>query len=183
LQITVDSGATVIGLFWRKMMNCKKTLSATELILLLALMLTVAKASAQTIYSGAAFQEVGLPSGTLWIVVYNGTQYNSTTNIITIALPLGTYNFSVPAVPGYTASPQSGNVTAYLDPIKLTTITFSATLPEFAVNSWVLAFALLIVAVSVAVLTKLKRTRRGQNFDARSYAKQAASVISSFEFG
>jgi len=165
------------------MMNCKKTMSATERILLLALMLTVTEASAQTIYSGAAFQEVGLPSGTLWIVVCNGTQYNSTTKIVTITLPPGTYNFSVTAVPGYTASPQTGNVTAYLDPMKLTTITFSATLPEFAVNPWVWALTILIVAVSSAVLTKLKRTRREQNFVARCYAKQEAWVISLFEFG
>jgi hypothetical protein len=129
------------------MVNCKKSLSATELILLLVLMLTFARASAQTIYSGAAFQEVGLPSGTLWIVVCNGTQYNSTTNIITITLPPGTYNFSVPSVTGYTGSPQSGNVTAYLDPIKLTTIAFSATLPEFEVNLVVIVFALLVVTV------------------------------------
>jgi len=68
-------------------------------------MFTIAKTIAQSIYSGAAFQEVGLPSGTIWTSVCKGTQHNSKTNIIAIKYPPGTYNFSVLAVSGYTASP------------------------------------------------------------------------------
>ena len=84
------------------------------------LLLVLAAVPAQVVNSGVAFQETGLPLGTPWAVVCNGTQYNSTTTYITISVPPGVYNFSVLQVAGYTASPQSGNVTAIIDPIRLT---------------------------------------------------------------
>ncbi len=95
-------------------------------ILAAALLLFIDSAVAQVTYSGAAFQETGLPNGTLWTVNCNGT-HQSTTPYITISLSPGTYDFFVPDIPGYTVSPQSGTVTAIIDPIKLTTITFTPT--------------------------------------------------------
>jgi len=162
------------------MLSYKQTLTIMELIFLITFMLVAPRASAQTIYSGAAFQEVGLPAGTLWTVICNGTQYNSMTNEITIKLAPGMYNFSIASVSGYAASPQSGEVKAYLDPIKLTTITFSATVPEFSVKTWVLVSVFLIVTVSTAILRKLRSGHRG--YAVEMHEMRQASVILSFEF-
>ncbi len=95
-------------------------------ILASALVLPIGVAVAQVTYSGAAFEETGLPNGTLWTVNCNGT-YQSTTPFITISLSPGTYDFFVSDIPGYTVSPQSGTVTAIIDPIRLTAITFTPT--------------------------------------------------------
>jgi len=58
------------------------------------------------------FQETGLPSGTNWTIVWNGTTpYNSTMTIIVVPLDSGTYSYSIDEVAGYSVNPWSGNVT------------------------------------------------------------------------
>lgn len=130
------------------------------LLLALAATFSASVTTAQVINSGTAFQEVGLPTGTPWAVMLNGTQYNATENTITISLSPGIYNFSVVPVQGYTADPQSGTVTAYLDPIKITTVTFSSTIPEFTVGTWVLVVVFLLVAAAALTKTTLREHRR-----------------------
>ncbi len=143
-------------------MNNYKPWITICLVLALASMFGISETTAQVIYSGAAFQETGLPTGTPWAVMLNGTQYNTTSNEITISLSPGTYNFSVVSIQGYTADPQSGTVIAYPDPIRITTITFSSTIPEFTISSWVLACFFLLIWV--AVLSKVIHKRRiGEN--------------------
>jgi hypothetical protein len=112
---------------------------------------------AQVMYSGVAFAEAGLPSGTQWSVICNGTSYQTTTSTISISLPVGTYNFSVPDISGYTASPKSGNVAAILDPIKLITISFSPSIPEFNINSVTLGFSILVMLLFSRFIAKRKR--------------------------
>jgi len=57
------------------------------------------------------FTESGLPSGTSWSVILNGTTQSSTTSTVSFTEPNGTYPFRVIVVPGYSVSPTSGNVT------------------------------------------------------------------------
>jgi YVTN family beta-propeller protein len=58
-----------------------------------------------------AFTETGLPSGTSWSVTINGaTNTSVTATMIINDLVNNTYPFTVGAVAGYTASPQSGNI-------------------------------------------------------------------------
>lgn len=47
------------------------------------------------------FTEQGLPRGTQWSVTLNGTSESSIEASITFSVPEGTYNYSVPAVTGY----------------------------------------------------------------------------------
>ena len=55
------------------------------------------------------FIEIGLPSGTSWSVVLNGTS-KSGTGSLAFTEPNGTYSFSVGAVAGYSVSPSSGSI-------------------------------------------------------------------------
>ncbi|HEV2429322.1 MAG TPA: hypothetical protein VGV64_05695, partial [Thermoplasmata archaeon] len=58
------------------------------------------------------FSESGLPTGTHWAVVLNGTTAGATAPSSVVFIEAnGTYPFSVPTVTGYAASPTSGNVT------------------------------------------------------------------------
>lgn len=57
------------------------------------------------------FTESGLPSGTPWSVSLSGTLETVTGTIATFTLPNGTFGFSVPALSGYSAVPNSGSLT------------------------------------------------------------------------
>ena len=56
------------------------------------------------------FLEQGLPSGSRWSIFINGAYHNSTSPIISVTLPNGTYNFAVILPSGYYANPSSGEV-------------------------------------------------------------------------
>lgn len=57
------------------------------------------------------FAESGLPPGANWTVTFNGTASTSPTSTLTFPAVNGTYNYSVANVTGYSASPQTGQVT------------------------------------------------------------------------
>ena len=115
---------------------------------------------ATPISSGVAFHEVGLPAGTVWSVTCNGTLHSSITPDISISLPPGDCDFSVTPISDYDSSPQSGKVTAALDPIILTTITFSASIPEFSVGSvWFVSLILILIFVTLLVMKTEKQLR------------------------
>ena len=58
------------------------------------------------------FTESGLPSGTSWSVTFNGLTQSSTGSSITFpSISPGTYNYTVTAPGGYSASPSIGSVT------------------------------------------------------------------------
>jgi YVTN family beta-propeller protein len=54
---------------------------------------------------------VGLPNGTVWNATVNGTTQSSSSDSIRFFEANGTYPYVIGAVPGYNASPTSGNVT------------------------------------------------------------------------
>ena len=56
------------------------------------------------------FTESGLPSGTSWSVILNGTKESSTTDTIAFTEPNGTYSYTVNNVSGYSVSPSSGSI-------------------------------------------------------------------------
>jgi hypothetical protein len=57
------------------------------------------------------FSESGLPTGTTWGVVFNGSAVTSTNSTIAIKEPNGSYEYHVQTVNGYNSSPNSGVVT------------------------------------------------------------------------
>ena len=60
----------------------------------------------------AVFVSSGLPMGTLWSVVFNGTRYSTTTNEITVMSTVGvetSYTYSIPAVLTYVPSHAHGS--------------------------------------------------------------------------
>lgn len=54
------------------------------------------------------FIEEGLPSGTMWSVVFNGSYYNSTSPVIIVDINNGTYGYVVLFPHGYFTSPRGG---------------------------------------------------------------------------
>jgi hypothetical protein len=56
------------------------------------------------------FVESGLPIGTSWSVVLNGSSRSSTGTSISFSVPNGTYHYVVDAVSGYVISPASGTL-------------------------------------------------------------------------
>jgi YVTN family beta-propeller protein len=61
--------------------------------------------------SSVQFNETGLPSGTSWSVLLNGSKLSSTSTSITFTEPNGTYDYTVGVVSGYFAAPSSGSLT------------------------------------------------------------------------
>jgi YVTN family beta-propeller protein len=59
----------------------------------------------------ATFTESGLPSGTTWTVVLNGSTQSSSGSSIVFPATNGTEPFTVNSVSGYTAAPTSGSLT------------------------------------------------------------------------
>jgi hypothetical protein len=72
------------------------------------------------------FTESGLASGTTWSVTLNGTTHSSSTASILFEETNGSYNFTVGAVPGKTATPQSSTITVDGAAVN-ETISFTAT--------------------------------------------------------
>jgi hypothetical protein len=58
------------------------------------------------------FVETGLPSGTVWSVVLNGTTNSSSTLTLGFLVPNGTYPFKVAPIPGYSTTHQGSVVVA-----------------------------------------------------------------------
>ncbi len=56
------------------------------------------------------FTEKGLPSGTNWTAVLAGTHHHSVTNQISVPQGNGTYNWSIPALPGWAPNNGSGTL-------------------------------------------------------------------------
>ena len=56
------------------------------------------------------FSESGLPLGTSWSVIFNGTTNRSAVGTISFESVNGTFPFTIGGVPGYSANPSSGTV-------------------------------------------------------------------------
>lgn len=72
------------------------------------------------------FSEFGLPGGTTWTAVLNGSSESSSSSSISFNEPNGTYSFTVGSIPGYLANPNSGSIRVNGSD-KETSITFTAT--------------------------------------------------------
>jgi hypothetical protein len=80
------------------------------------------------------FVESGLPIGTPWTVVVNGTTYQSTSNAIAVISAVGTltpYQYSIPTEQGRVASPSSGSGT-FGSGSQVVGVTFAV--PEYSLN-------------------------------------------------
>ena len=80
------------------------------------------------------FHAVGLPAGTTWSVTLGGVTESSPVSTITFAEPLGTYDYRVGALPGWTSSPPTGNVTVTAAAYNVS-VTFSAVLYEVVLSA------------------------------------------------
>ena len=78
----------------------------------------------QVTYS-TTFTEAGLATGVGWSVDVAGTTYTGTGATITVALGNGTYNYTVPAIAGYSVAPATGAVTVTASPQSVA-VTFTA---------------------------------------------------------
>jgi YVTN family beta-propeller protein len=118
------------------------------------------------------FTETGLPSGTTWSFMINGSTISGSTASLTFSLQNGTYPFTVGEVAGYSVNPQSGSVTVngsgVVREITFTPITTSkapGTTSTFwglsDVDWYVLVGAMVAVALIGSVVA-VARHRRGK---------------------
>jgi YVTN family beta-propeller protein len=76
----------------------------------------------------------GLPNGTTWNATVNGTTQSSSSDSIRFMEANGTYPFVIGGVPGYNASPTSGNVTVDGLPAGVTVSFSPSAAPVYAVS-------------------------------------------------
>jgi YVTN family beta-propeller protein len=74
------------------------------------------------------FTESGLSSGTDWSVTLNGSQEGSSLTTIVFSQPVGSYNYTVGSVVGYTSNPLSGQVVVSGAAVR-ESVTFTAVVP------------------------------------------------------
>lgn len=63
------------------------------------------------------FTEIGLPSGTNWMVTFDTVTTSSTTNTVAYAESSGLYSFAVSDVPGYAPAPATGTLSVDGSPV------------------------------------------------------------------
>ena len=97
------------------------------------------------------FHALGLASGTLWEVNFNGLTYNSTTSWIYFSVPNGNYTYSIMNVTGFTANNTTGFVV--VDHAGATINVTFAEVTAVAVGSF--PTSLVIALGSAAVVTAL----------------------------
>jgi hypothetical protein len=101
------------------------------------------------------FTEAGLPSGTVWSVTSGGTVGSQSGAIATLALPNGTYPFSIGEVPGFRATPSNGSLSVRGSPIAfdiLFTPTTGPAPPLLNLDAILSAFLVAAVAAAAVVV-------------------------------
>lgn len=80
-----------------------------------------------TVTQNITFQETGLPAGMTWTLTDGGVSVSTGSSSVLFFVSLGDYEFVVGNVPGYRASPTSGNVgySTFPSPPIMVNITFS----------------------------------------------------------
>ena len=78
------------------------------------------------------FTETGLPEGTPWFVVLDGTLLRSASSAITFAEPNGTYSYSVASAQGMSPGPAYGSVAVH-DASRIVPVTFTVQ-PSYEVS-------------------------------------------------
>jgi ice-binding like protein len=110
------------------------------------------------------FTETNLSSGTNWSVTFDGVAKSSITSTISFTKINGTFSFTVGAVSGYTASPNSGTVTvsghAGSQTIAFTATQASSSSTPLTGEWWFwAAIVLLLAAIVVAAVLLLRRPK------------------------
>ena len=77
------------------------------------------------------FTENGLPPGTNWSVVLNGTQQNTTTSVLSFSMPAGTYSYAIESAVGYGPSPRTGTLSVQTTNVN---VNVAYRLPEYNVT-------------------------------------------------
>ena len=113
------------------------------------------------------FTELGLPSGTSWTVLINGTPLSGT-GALAIQLPNGTYSWMITSLPsGNMASPSQGTLAVNGGPVTVA-VTVAPSGPPTHLGStlapipfwvWILIAAILIAVVAVVVVLVRGRSR------------------------
>lgn len=135
-----------------------------------------------------AFSESGLPAGTEWSVVLNGTNHSSTSDIITFLEFNGTFGYSIAAAAGYNCSRPNGTVLVAGQPVAFA-VAFTSNLrsPPPPGSSgmpggswdWTLAgVGILVVGSAVGGLVVLRRRREPQPHPPRLTRAEPAIAVS-----
>jgi sugar lactone lactonase YvrE len=99
--------------------------SSTPTVVVNGAPLGVALNFSQSAYS-VTFAESDLPSGTNWTVEVGGHGVSGTGTALGLELPNGTYDFTVPGVPGYQPTPRGGSIAVNAGPA-IATVSFAPT--------------------------------------------------------
>lgn len=111
------------------------------------------------------FFENGLPAGAKWSIYINGLYYNSTSSIISVTLPNGTYSFAVILPSGFYATPAQGNVN-WMNNIVL----IKASSPLF--YEIIVAVLVVLISVLLIIYTRIRRrTKQSVNTGDKSEKK------------
>lgn len=107
------------------------------------------------------FQESGLAPGVRWSVSLNGTLQYSVSGSISFAEPSGDYHYAVGSVPGYPATPASGNLTVAAGNL---TVSLTFTPSTFGISNldWLFIVGGLGALAAVGVSLSLVRRRAGR---------------------
>jgi len=102
------------------------------------------------------FTESGLPSGMFWSVNFNVAILNSTADSTTFLVSNGTYSYTIGSVPGYSASPSSGNIT--VNGANVTqAITFRPTTTTLPFSYIIIAIALIAAVIGAVVAMRRRK--------------------------
>jgi hypothetical protein len=103
------------------------------------------------------FYEQGLPTGSHWSVFINGHLYNSTSPIITVALPNETYSYVVVLPLGYYANPAEGSVNS-------TSSLILVRASSFLLYEIVIAVLIVLIAVFLTIyIRNRKKVKKKEN--------------------
>ncbi|BFI75698.1 hypothetical protein [Sulfurisphaera ohwakuensis] len=131
------------------------------------------KVSFTELLYNVTFKEEGLPNGTTWTVCINGRNYTTTSSLLSITLPYGTYEYRIFTTSnGYSPNITEGTLTGsevislMYKPMIITSTTTSTSANKPSVNSVTSTnsnliiigiIIVIIVAISVAVIFLLRK--------------------------
>ena len=99
------------------------------------------------------FFENGLPAGAKWSIYISGSYHNSTSSLISVTLPNGTYSFAVLLPSGYYAAPVQGSVN-WMNNIVFIKASSPLFYEKIIAALVVLIFVLLIIYIRIRRRTK-----------------------------
>ncbi len=134
------------------------------------------------------FAEIGLPTGTNWSVTVNGVAHYSTSLVINLTLPFGTYTYAIGNISGYSysitsLSPSSPITLSQSNSIVLVGVDYSQNTSSasggLSTLDWALIGAVIVIVIAGLVAALLMRRRGGSS--ATSPAPAASTPSGSSE--